>query len=145
MKLYLDMCCLKRPFDDQNDARIQLETLALATVLQLCRSQQQEMVASDPLRFENSRNPNNQCREFADAILRLAIHDVANSPAIEQRAAVWQNVRVPLLDALHLASAEQAGADVFCTCDDVLLNAARRLPTTVRVLGLLDLFRELVP
>jgi predicted nucleic acid-binding protein len=29
------------------------------------------------------------------------------------------------LDALHLASAEAAGADYFCTCDDRLLRRAR--------------------
>jgi hypothetical protein len=145
MKLYLDMCCLKRPFDDQTDARIQVETLALESLLQLCRIGEQEMIASDALRFENSRNPNSQRREFAEILFTLTAHDVPNSPAIEQRAQAWQNAGVPLLDALHLASAERAGADVFCTCDDVLLNRATRVPTVLRIVSLLDLFKELVP
>jgi hypothetical protein len=145
MKLYLDMCCLKRPFDDQTDARVQVETTALEAILQLCRTGRQEMVGSDALRFENSRNPNPQRREFAETLFGLAARDVRHAPTIERRAQDWQNAGVPLLDSLHLASAEQIGADVFCTCDDVLLSRAGRVSTTLRVVGLLDLFKELVP
>jgi hypothetical protein len=35
MRLYLNMCCLKRPFDDQTQARIRLETEAIDAVLLL--------------------------------------------------------------------------------------------------------------
>lgn len=34
MLLYLDMCCLKRPFDDQTDDRIRLETEAVILLLE---------------------------------------------------------------------------------------------------------------
>jgi hypothetical protein len=145
MKLYLDMCCLKRPFDDQSDARIHMESLAVEAVLRLCLQGQQELVTSDALRFENSRNPNAERKEFATALLALAVHDYPHSSAVEVQAAVWQNVGVGLLDALHLASAELVGAEVFATCDDILLKRAARVSAKVRALPLLDLFRELVP
>jgi hypothetical protein len=32
--VYLDMCCLKRPFDDQTQAPIALETTAILAILQ---------------------------------------------------------------------------------------------------------------
>jgi hypothetical protein len=144
MKLYLDMCCLKRPFDDQSDPRIQLEAQAVETILQLCRAGQHLLVTSDALRFENSRNPNAQRKEFAGASLALAACDQPHSAALEQRAGVWQNEGVGLLDALHLASAEQIGAEVFATCDDTLLKRAARVPANLRVLAVLDLVKELV-
>ncbi|KZX15294.1 hypothetical protein [Methanobrevibacter curvatus] len=28
MKLYLDVCCFNRPYDDQNQPKIELETIA---------------------------------------------------------------------------------------------------------------------
>ena len=143
MRVYLDMCCLKRPFDDQSDARIQLESLAVDTILQMCGAGQHELVTSDALRFENSRNPNAQRREFAEASLALASQDQPHSVAVEQRAAVWQNAGVGLLDALHLASAEVASAEVFATCDDVLLKRAARVTAQLRVVSVLDLFKEL--
>jgi len=31
------------------------------------------------------------------------------------------------LDSLHLASAEAAGADLFCTCDDRLLKKVKTI------------------
>jgi predicted nucleic acid-binding protein len=145
MKLYLDMCCLKRPFDDQSDPRILLEAQAVETILQLCRAGQHQLVTSDALRFENSRNPNAQRKEFAEASLSLAACDQPHSTALERRAAVWQNEGVGLLDALHLASAEQAGAEAFATCDDILLKRAARVSANLRVLAVLDLFKELVP
>ncbi|MDF2439948.1 MAG: hypothetical protein JWN98_932 [Abditibacteriota bacterium] len=33
MKIYLDVCCLKRPFDDQGQDRIHLESEAVLLIL----------------------------------------------------------------------------------------------------------------
>lgn len=33
MKVYLDMCALKRPFDDQTQGRILIETMAVTRML----------------------------------------------------------------------------------------------------------------
>jgi predicted nucleic acid-binding protein len=143
MKLYLDMCCLKRPFDDQTQVRIQLETVAIEAILQLCRTGEQQMMTSDALRFENTRNPNPDRRQFADDLLKLAAEDVPHSSDLEERAEIWQNVGMGLLDALHLASAEVAEADRFATCDDVLLQKAPRVIAKVPIVSLLDLFKEL--
>src|SRR5438045_2450934 len=76
MRIYLDMCCLKRPFDDQSDARIQLETTALAAILVVCNRGEHELFTSDALRFENSRNPNPERQEFAERVLAQAPHDI---------------------------------------------------------------------
>ncbi len=50
-------------------------------------------------------------------------------------------------DALHLACAEAAGVDIFVTCDDRLLAAARRSGSVirVRVAELTDVGREVLP
>ncbi|HUY33380.1 MAG TPA: hypothetical protein VMV69_11585 [Pirellulales bacterium] len=34
MRVYFDICCLKRPFDDQTQTRIHLESEALLSALQ---------------------------------------------------------------------------------------------------------------
>jgi predicted nucleic acid-binding protein len=145
MNLYLDMCCLKRPFDDQADARVQMETTAVAAVLVLCLGGEHALLTSAALRFENGRNPNPDRKDFAARALAVALIDVPHDLALEQRAAVWQNVGIGLLDALHLASAEAGGADVFATTDDVLLRRASRVTTTLRIMSLLDLFGEIAP
>src|SRR3954454_2813819 len=104
MNLYLDLCSLKRPFDDQSDARVQMETTAVAAALVLCLRGNHALVTSAALRFENGRNPNLERRDFAARALALTAIDVPHDLPLEQRAAVWQNVGIGLLDALHLAS-----------------------------------------
>jgi hypothetical protein len=49
-------------------------------------------------------------------------------------------------DALHLAVAEQAGADAFACCDDRLLGVAGRNSggIKVRVVEILELAKELL-
>jgi hypothetical protein len=145
MKLYLDLCCLKRPFDDQSQARIQVETLAIEAILQLCRNGDHEMITSDALRFENARNPNPERKQLAGDLLALALADVPHSVDLEKLALIWQNVGIGLLDALHLASAELAGVDRFATCDDALLHKASRVVSKVRIVGILELVKELIP
>jgi len=139
------MCCLKRPFDDQLATRVQVETQAVEAILVLCRDGRHELIASAALRFENGKNPNADRKAFADDLLDLARHQCPHSEAIEKRALEWQAVGVDLLDALHLASAEAAGADVFVTVDDVLLRKATRAQGPLRIAHVLDLFKELVP
>lgn len=135
MRVYLDMCCLKRPFDDQLQARINVEAMAVEAILQACRMGGVELIGSDTLRFENSRNPNQQRKEFATQVLALAKESVPHGPEVEARAAVLHAEGMRLLDALHLSSAETGGADVFCTCDDALLAKARLLSRGIRVLS----------
>lgn len=39
-RIYLDVCCLNRPFDNQSQPRIALETQAILTILSQCEAQQ---------------------------------------------------------------------------------------------------------
>jgi hypothetical protein len=56
MRIYLDMCCLKRPFDDQSQPRIRLETEA-ALALLAAESATVDYIRSAALRLENRQNP----------------------------------------------------------------------------------------
>ena len=145
MKVYLDMCCLKRPFDDQLQARINLESRAVEAVLAACRAGQADLIGSDALRFENSRNPNEQRKGFVAKVLTLAKETVAHNEAIEARAIALQAKGLRLLDALHLSSAEASGTNIFCTCDDGLLNKARLLSQGPKVMSPVEVLREICP
>ena len=56
MLIYLDMCCLKRPFDDQSQPRIRLESEAVLALLS-AESNQVRFVRSPALHLENTLNP----------------------------------------------------------------------------------------
>jgi hypothetical protein len=57
MKIYLDVCCLNRPFDDQTQHRIRLESEAVIAILDCCQSKDWQLVGSEVIDFEISQTP----------------------------------------------------------------------------------------
>ncbi len=56
MKIYLDNCCLNRPFDDQSQLRIKLESEAKLKIQEDIRSGLYKLIWSYILDYENSKN-----------------------------------------------------------------------------------------
>jgi len=64
-------------------------------------------------------------------------------PDIEDRARTLHAEGIKPLDALHLASAVEAKADYFCTCDDRFLKRAKAVDTgQTKVVSPLELITE---
>lgn len=127
MKIYLDNCSLQRPLDSKTQVRIILEAEAVLGLLTLCESGEVELVSSDALIYEINRNPNIARQGYALEVLAKAGTFVKLNDQVEQRARELIAGGVRPLDALHLASAEVAQADYFCTCDDRLLKIAKTI------------------
>ncbi len=122
MKIYLDSCSLQRPLDSKDQTRIIIEAEVILIILSLCESGKLELVSSEPLIFEAQRNPNVARKEYAFDLLRQANVFIQVNEEIENRAKKLTEQGIKPLDALHLASAEQAKVDYFCTCDDKFLK-----------------------
>ena len=118
MRIYADICTLCRPFDDQTQSRIWLETHALCVLLSLVESGQIDMVRSPIHDLENSRNSSAIRRSWVEKCLGLAHHQVSLSPAIRSRALELEAIGVKALDALHASAAEAAVCGHLLTCDD---------------------------
>lgn len=127
MKIYLDTCSIQRPLDSKTQIRITLEAEAVLGIINLCESDQLELLSSEVLVFEVQRNPHPIRRSFGLEILSKADSFVALDEQIEVRAKVFVEMGIKALDALHLACAESAETDYFCTCDDKFLNKAKRI------------------
>lgn len=122
MKLYLDNSVLNRPFDDQRQPRIWLETLSLGLVLTLIETGQAALIRSFMHDIENARNPFPQRRRWVDKCLGLATTTIGFNETIQTRAASLERAGIKALDAFHLACAEAAEADRFLTCDGFLIR-----------------------
>ena len=146
MLVYLDICCLKRPFDDQSQTRIHLETEAVLALLQGIEAQIEffHAAAQD---LENAQNslPSRaaRVRQWLEAIPLAALPD----HVLQARTAELMTLGFKNFDAFHLASAEAGRVEVFATCDDRLLALANRHAAglRVRVINPVDLARELLP
>ncbi|GBE13218.1 hypothetical protein BMS3Abin13_01514 [bacterium BMS3Abin13] len=56
MRIYLDNCCFNRPYDDQSQLRIQLETEAKLRIQENIRSNLYTLIWSYILDYENNKN-----------------------------------------------------------------------------------------
>ena len=75
MKIYLDMNIYNRPFDDQSQIRVRLETIAVFEILQMVKSGSLLLVWSFMLEYENSLNPYDDIRIEIESVFSLASED----------------------------------------------------------------------
>ena len=127
MKIYLDCCCLQRPFDDKSQPRVSVEAEAILVVLALCESDYLKLISSDALLLEINQIPDQVRKEDALKILNLAKKTVELTSEIETLARGFGDYGIKALDALHLAFASFSKVDYFCTCDDKFLRKAKRV------------------
>lgn len=122
-KIYLDVCCLNRPFDDQTQPRIRLETEAILEIISRCRTGEWELLSSIALESEIAKTPDLNRREQVQEALATAQQKILVTNEISRRAIDLTNFNIKNFDALHIACAE-GNADVFLTTDNRLLSKA---------------------
>ncbi len=127
MRIYLDLCCFNRPYDDQGQVRIRLETEAKLVLQQKVRDGACELLWSSILDYENSRNPFDERLVAIRQWRALAIAQVMADASVVERARAFMAAGIMEYDALHVASAVVGEARVFVTTDDRLLKSLRRM------------------
>ncbi|MBI4604526.1 MAG: PIN domain-containing protein [Planctomycetes bacterium] len=133
MRVYLDLCALKRPYDQPTEDRIVLEALAVAAIVKAFESRRLELISSTVLELENSKNPQEDRRvEVADVLRRMPT-TVRSGEELLRRSRELLSHGFRSLDALHVACAESAKCDYFVTCDDRLQAAASRAGARILV------------
>lgn len=125
MRLYLDLCCFNRPYDDQSQTRIRLETEAKLVLQQSIRDGHCDLVWSAVMDLENTKSPFIEHRQAIGAWRKLACQCVTvDGVALDLgRELVAQGLRE--FDALHVACAIRGGCEVFVTTDDRLIKKLR--------------------
>ncbi len=132
-RVYLDKCCLDRPFDDQSQARIRLEAEAVATGVRYCTEGQWQWIGGDILFYEISKAPDLVRRERLLALTH-GMQTVVPLSAIDVgRAQMLRSRGFKAIDALHVVAAESASCDVLLTTDDGMIAAARCSAGIVRI------------
>ena len=133
MRIYLDACCLSRPFDDQRQDRIRLEAEAVLIILQRIADGEWSGIGSEVLDLEIEQTPDAERRMQVDGLASLMRRRVRLDRAVVARAHALEELGFRAFDALHLASAEKVGPDVFLTTDDKLLRRASRLSDQLQI------------
>ena len=125
MRVYLDNCCFNRPYDDQSQIKVSLETQAKLYIQELIKKGKIELAASYMLLFENHQNP----YEGRKRPIKEFLHDNTTVYIDHNRLEDVRSLAIPIMetgvknkDAIHVASAILAGCDCFLTTDIRLLK-----------------------
>ncbi|GAB4399317.1 MAG: PIN domain-containing protein [Microscillaceae bacterium] len=122
MRIYLDNCCFNRPFDDQSQIKIHLETQAKLYIQQQIKNQALDLVWSYILDYENSFNPYEERQEIISEWRNFAKIDVSETDNLLENAEELTKLGIKAKDALHIACAMEAKCIYFLTTDAILLK-----------------------
>jgi len=133
VRIYFNTSALNRPFDDLSVAKVRTEAEAVLLLVAEVEAGRAELMSSEYLLFEVAQTPDVDRARRVMTLLGLAKTAVKASPAVVSRARVLQRLGLRGLDALHLASAEAARADMLVTTDDRMHHRARRSSAELQV------------
>ena len=120
--VYLDNCCFNRPYDDQNNLSIEIETKAKLHIQKQIESGAVDLAWSYVLEYENGNNPHPEKKNAIGQWKNLAKHYVDESEGCILLAEEISSTGVKFSDALHAAAAIISGCDYFITTDRRILK-----------------------
>ncbi|MCD7824327.1 MAG: PIN domain-containing protein [Oscillospiraceae bacterium] len=137
VKVYLDCCCYCRPFDDLSQAQVNDEYISILRVIDLRWRGIICIVGSTALK--------NEIEKIGDPSRRLDVYDsfssninevVTLTDGIKSHAyQIQAESNIQPYDSLHIACAEESGADFMLTTDYKLIKMASRLDLKVKVMN----------
>jgi len=142
MKIYLDNCCFNRPFDDQSQLRVRLESEAKLKIQEDIRAGSYELVWSYILDYENNRNPFEERKDQISKWRQYAKKDIEENEALIGIANSLLSKGIMRMDSLHIACAMSANSDYFLTTDDRVLKRAA-LIQDIKITDPIGLIKEM--
>lgn len=125
MRVYLDMCCYNRPYDDQSQFRVALEAQSKLQIQGLIRDKKLDLIGSYTLDYEVSRNPYEMRRQSIVQFIQKNMKGYVGSERAEVIKPIAESIMetgVKEKDAYHVASAIYAKCDYFISTDVRLLK-----------------------
>lgn len=133
MKVYLDVCCFNRPFDDHAQDRVRLESEAVLTILEHARSRMWALIGSEVIDIEISKIPDDDLRCKVNILSGMKQKFITVNNDVEIRGKELEKLGFKSFDALHIACAEKGDADILLTTDDIFLSKALQSRNILKV------------
>ena len=125
IRVYLDNCCYNRPYDDQSQVRISLESQAKLEIQDMIKNAKIKLVTSYMTEYENAQNPIETRRKNIALFQKENENVHVMSTAVEKNkntVTEIENTGVKHKDAIHITCAMLAEADYLISTDDRLLK-----------------------
>jgi predicted nucleic acid-binding protein len=132
-KIYLDVCCLNRPFDDWTQERIRLEGEVILSIFERIVAKQWDLISSEAIEAELLKMKNLEKLQNVQKLLNLASDSIMLDSNIDLRSQELTKLGFGLYDSFHIACAEIGKVDVLLTTDDRLIARAKRYAKNINV------------
>lgn len=143
MVVYLDNSFLNRPFDDPEVGINKLESEVLSLILELVKASKADIVNSSVIEYENLLNPVTERKALVKEILKGSkLYQNVDAKTKKRAQFLTQEMMLSPIDALHLATAEQATADIFITCDYGIIKKYKGGMKTINPLEFLKYYEN---
>ena len=124
-RVYLDNCAYNRPYDDQSQIKIELETQAKLKIQRMIKNSELSLLSSYMSLYECGEHPDPDkaalITDFINTYSSVYV-DIANQDAIEEKAREIMATGVKFKDACHITAAIYAKADYLITTDKRMLK-----------------------
>ena len=142
-RIYFDMNIYNRPFDDQSQVRIRLETIAIFSILQKIKNKEVTLLWSFMIDYEDSLNPHEDVRQEIEMAASLAVESVTPDESVLTAAKEFESKGIKPRDSIHLACALKGKAEYFLTCDDKLIKRATTLDINIKIINPLRFIEDM--
>ena len=118
----MDNCTFNRPYDNQNDINIRLESEAKLFIQEQIKDNKIDLVWSSMNSYENNDNPSPEKQERIMVWKNIAVEYCKFNESILKKSEELQSQNIRAKDALHIAAAIYSKCGYFITTDRKILN-----------------------
>ena len=122
IKIYLDNCCYNRPFDDQAQDLVRIETEAKLSIQDNIKQGKYDLVWSFILHSENEENRHEDRKRTIAIWEDIAKEYCAADISLLEKAKEFYSIGIKHKDALHLACVIKHNCKYLITTDKKFLN-----------------------
>ena len=125
MRIYLDSCCFNRPYDNQSNQRVSMETKAIQLIQNEIRTGNIELATSYISRYENDKSPFLVKRTYIEDFIQKYTSVYVTREREVDMVSIAKNIidtGIKQYDAYHVACAILAKCDYFLSTDKRLLK-----------------------
>ena len=137
MRLYIDVCCYSRLYDDQTQVKIYMESEAILNIINISKKNNDEIIGSPALDLEIEQiadaEKRNKIKYFYKMIeTEKAVYNINIYNWVKE---ISEQTKIKTLDRFHLSFAENSNADILLTTDAKFENACSKMNLKIKVIN----------
>ena len=146
MRLYFDVCCYSRLYDDQTQVKIYMESEAFLNILNLSKENNDEIIGSPALDLEIDQIDNvekkDKIKYFYDQTITKKTDYTIN--VFNRVKELSEQTKIKTLDSFHLSFAENYDVDVLLTTDTKFEKACSKMDLKIKVMNPIKYLMEVL-